>query len=110
MTNHDDTIALRQMLDHAKRIRRLLSGYEKSAFEHDERSYFAILHLLAIVGEAANCVQPETRERYPEVPWRALVGMRNRIIHGYDVVDVDIIWDTVSNDIPDLIDHLEKGG
>ena len=109
MTNHDDGIALRQMLDHAKRVRRLLSGYDKSSFERDERSYYAVLHLLVIIGEAANRVRFESRDRYPAIPWRALIGMRNRIIHGYDVVDVDVIWDTVSNDIPELIDQLKTG-
>lgn len=63
--------------------------------------------LVEIVGEAATRVSAETRARLPELPWRPAIGMRNRLIHGYDIVDVDTVWGTVVLDLPPLVAQLE---
>jgi uncharacterized protein with HEPN domain len=67
----------------------------------------ALTRLLEIMGEAASRVPVEARIRYPEIPWVQMVGMRNRLIHGYDAVDFDILWQTVIEDLPPLIAALE---
>ena len=64
--------------------------------------------LLEIIGEAASRVPPESQSRFRELPWNEMVGMRNRIIHGYDTVDYDRVWSTVPDDLPALIQLLEK--
>ena len=61
-----------------------------------------------MLGEAATRVSEEMRDAHPEIPWRFAIGMRNRLIHGYDVVDLDIVWDTAHENLPELIGQLEE--
>ncbi len=67
----------------------------------------ALTHLLEIIGEAAARISEETQSRYPQIPWRQIIGLRNRLIHGYDVVDLDILWDIADQDLPSLIAELK---
>jgi uncharacterized protein with HEPN domain len=66
------------------------------------------VRLLEVIGEAAARIRPEERELYPNVPWNAIIGLRNRLIHGYGSVDFDILWQIVHEDLPALIAVLEK--
>ncbi len=66
------------------------------------------MRLLEIIGKAATRVGVATRTRNPAIPWFQVVGMRNRLIHGYDVVDLDVLWQTVTEDIPQLVRDLES--
>ena len=68
----------------------------------------ALVRLLEIVGEAAARVSHEMQERYDDVPWPAIIGLRNRLIHGYDSVDLDVLWAVVSTDLPALAERLER--
>jgi uncharacterized protein with HEPN domain len=61
-----------------------------------------------IVGEAANRVSEATQRAHPDIPWSNIIGMRNRLVHGYDVIDYDLLWDTVTSDLPPLIAALQK--
>jgi uncharacterized protein with HEPN domain len=67
----------------------------------------ALVRLMEVVGEAAAQIPEEIRARYPEVPWRDVADFRNRLIHGYDAVDFDILWTIIQSDLPPLIRHLE---
>jgi uncharacterized protein with HEPN domain len=69
-------------------------------FESDYRTNFAVVRALEIIGEAAKRITDPVRERYDDIPWKSMAGMRDRIIHGYDVVDLRIVWNTVRQDIP----------
>jgi uncharacterized protein with HEPN domain len=64
--------------------------------------------LLEIVGEAASRVPADERAKYPGIPWAQIVGLRNQLIHGYDNVDFDILWQIVTQDLPPLVAELEK--
>ena len=66
------------------------------------------MRLLEIIGAAANNISMEERSRYPEIPWSQIVSLRNRLIHGYDAVDFDILWQILTQDLPLLIAALEK--
>ena len=66
------------------------------------------MRLVEIIGEAAAHVSQQTRERYPKIPWEDIVGMRNRIVHGYDEVDFDILWDVVELHLPPLVDEVRR--
>lgn len=69
---------------------------------------FATLHAIQIIGEAASKVAPEARAAVPGIPWAALVGMRNRLVHAYFDVDTDILWETLKSSVPMLIDELSR--
>lgn len=89
----DDTVYAGQMLDCARRAVRLAKGKTRSDFDNDETLILALTHLLQMIGEAARRVSPEFRQRNPDVPWAAIVGMRHRVVHDYLNIDQDIVWD-----------------
>ncbi len=108
MTQHNDMIRLRHMLDHAKEAVDLIAGKAKTELQHNRVLELALIRLVEIVGEASAKVSSETQAKYPSIPWPQVIGMRNRLIHGYDSVDLDILWDTIEVDLPPLIAEIEK--
>jgi uncharacterized protein with HEPN domain len=81
-------------------------GLDKSAFLNDIKTQSAILHQLMVLGEAVKRLSPEFRSRHPEIPWLLIAGMRDRLIHGYDIVDLNRVWKTAIADIPDLLAQI----
>jgi len=67
----------------------------------------SLIRLIEIVGEAAARISPQGRQQYDTIPWLQVIGMRNRLIHGYDHIDLDILWDTIEVDLPPLIKSLD---
>jgi uncharacterized protein with HEPN domain len=108
MTQHDDKVKLQHMLDHANEAVSLVSGKEKTDLQKNRLLELALTRLIEIIGEAAAKVNPGIQAKYPSIPWPQIIGMRNRLIHGYDTVDLDILWDTIEIDLPPLISELEK--
>lgn len=80
---------------------------DKLAFLEDLKTQSAILHQLLLLGEAVKRLSEEFRTQYPEVTWRQVAGMRDKLIHEYDQVDLDEVWQTVSADVPRLLALLE---
>ena len=72
-------------------------------FLQDIQCQDAVIRRIEIIGEAAKRVSVQTRDMHPEVPWATMIGMRNLMIHDYDDVDMDIVWDTVHRDLPELL-------
>jgi uncharacterized protein with HEPN domain len=108
MTRHDDATRLRHMLDHAAEAVQMAEGRQRHDLEADRQFCLALTHLVEIVGEAAARVSPEGRERWQAIPWRGVIGLRNRLIHGYDAVDLDILWIIVQDDLPPLVAELRR--
>jgi len=108
MTQHDPIVRMRHMLDHAKEAVELLAGRGKADLKGNRVLELALVRLVEIVGEAAARMPVEEQSRYPSIPWKEIVGMRNRLVHGYDVIDLDVLWDTVQIDLPQLIEELER--
>ena len=108
MPNRDDRITLRQMLDHAREALNLVQGVKREDLNNQRVLCLALVQLCQIVGEAASRVSNEIRIQYPEIPWIKIISFRNRLIHGYDVVDHDIFWKILTTDLPELISNLEK--
>jgi uncharacterized protein with HEPN domain len=108
MSRHDDGVRLRHMLEHAREAVELAVDRTSDDLKNDRLRQLALVRLIEIVGEAAARVSPETRERHPEIPWSLMVGTRNRLIHGYDIVDHEILWATIQKDLPPLIAALER--
>ena len=77
-------------------------------FYEDIQCQDAVVRRIEIIGEAARRVSQETRDKYPQIPWREMTSMRNLVIHEYDVVDINQVWDTVQNKLPPLIEDLTQ--
>jgi uncharacterized protein with HEPN domain len=108
MPKHESSIPLRHMLDHAREAFALVRNRSREDLEADRLLNLALVRLLEIIGEAASRVSAEERTRYPAIPWLQIIGMRNRLIHGYDSIDFDILWQTLVEDLPPLIAALEN--
>jgi uncharacterized protein with HEPN domain len=108
MSRHEGDIRLRHMLDHAKEAVAMVRGRTRGELDTDRQLNLSLVRLLEIVGEAAGRVSANERARHPNIPWSEIVGLRNRLIHGYDSVDFDILWRIVSDDLPPLIAALEQ--
>lgn len=108
MSRHEGDVRLRHMLDHAKEAVAMVRGKTPVDLDTDRQLNLSLVRLLEIVGEAAGRVPPEERALNPDIPWPEIVGLRNRLIHGYDSVDFAILWQIVSDDLPPLIAALEK--
>ena len=110
MQSDEDLVRMRHMLDAATEAVALSRGKGPGALARDRVLSLALVRLLEVVGEAAGRVSDDTREAHPEVPWSQIVGLRNRLIHGYDSVDLEILWRILSDDLPRLIEALEDAG
>ena len=108
MTHHDDRTRLRHMLVHAEEAAEMARGRSRADLDSDRKLNLALVRLMEIVGEAASRVSPNTRERITAIPWPDVIGLRNRLVHGYDKVDFDVLWDIVEYDLPGLIVALRK--
>jgi uncharacterized protein with HEPN domain len=104
----DDRSTLEQMLDTATRLRALARARTRAAFETDEVAQLALLHLIQRLGEGASRLSADFRADHPEFPWAEMIGMRNRIVHGYDDVDPNIVWRVSSEDIEPVVAALER--
>jgi uncharacterized protein with HEPN domain len=104
----DDLVYIRHAIDAAEKICLFTKGKSRSDLDADEPLALALVRLLEIIGEAANCVSAELINNNPNVPWKKMIAMRNRLIHGYFDINYDIVWDTIINDIPRLIDLLKQ--
>jgi uncharacterized protein with HEPN domain len=96
------------MLDHAREAQAMVQGRKREDLDRDRQLNLALVRLMEVVGEAAGKIPPEDRSKYPQIPWGEIVSLRNRLIHGYDSVDFDILWQIVTSDLSLLITELEK--
>lgn len=99
---------LRDMLEAAEKAEHFVAGMDFAAFKGDEKTAFAVVRALEIIGEAARHIPEPLRKRYPKVPWEDIVGMRNIVVHGYFNVDLEVIWRTVQDDLPPLRASLAR--
>ena len=107
MPKRNRYLPLHHMLDHAREAVTLTQGKSRADLEHERLLELALVRLLEVIGEAASRVPDEDCARYAEIPWPQIVGLRNRLIHGYDAVDMDILWQIIEYDLPPLIAALE---
>jgi uncharacterized protein with HEPN domain len=104
----DEKSYLYDILMASRRIVRFLDGLTETAFEASELHQSAVARELMLIGEAARFVSQETRDLHPDIKWSAMAGMRNWLAHAYTVINWKIVWETARDDIPRLIDSLEK--
>jgi uncharacterized protein with HEPN domain len=108
MPHSKDSARLRHMLDHAREAVEMAESKTRADLDKDRKLNLALVRLLEIIGEAAGRVSMEEQSRYPQIPWPEIISLRNRLIHGYDAVDFNVLWSIVSTDLPVLIKNLEK--
>lgn len=99
---------LRDMLNAAQLAQSFVQGIDWEVFEQDLMRQAAVIRQLEIIGEAARRISTETQAAIPSIPWAKVIGMRNRLIHEYDAIDLEVIWDTIHLALPGLIIAIER--
>lgn len=99
---------LEDILDAAQRAIQFTRGWSYSRFRADDRSHFATVRALEIIGEAAKRVPEEVREKYPQIAWSEMSRMRDKLIHHYTKVNLEVVWRTTREDLPVLIDQIQQ--
>ncbi len=102
-----DPWRIRHILDAIKRIERYISGKSYDDFLQDDMVYYAVVKNVEIIGEAANMLTKDFRELHDNIPWRAICGMRNYIVHEYFSVDSIVVWEVITKDLGELKNKLE---
>ncbi|MBD2678157.1 MULTISPECIES: DUF86 domain-containing protein [Nostoc] len=91
-----------------KRSLRYADGISKSELETNDEKLSAILYQITIIGEATKRLSQSFRQQHQEIPWRQMAGMRDVIVHDYDQLDFDVIWDVVENKLPELLNLIDS--
>ena len=99
---------IQDMIDFGEKVLSYTEGMDQDAFIADGLTYDATLRNLELIGEAATHIPSEVREAYPEIPWRAIVGARNRLAHAYLGIRDDVIWTIIQDAVPKLLPALRK--
>jgi uncharacterized protein with HEPN domain len=108
MLPENDRIRLRHMLEATREARGYVQGRSRADLDRESMLLRALVNCIGIVGEAASHISEETRIRMTGVPWRAIIGMRNRLVHGYFDINKDVVWTTVTHDLANLEPHLSE--
>lgn len=105
---HEFLDYVEDILDAMEKAEMLLEDVTFDQFVADFRINFAVVRALEIIGEATKRLPLSVREQYPDIPWKDMAGMRDRIIHGYDTVDLGIVWRTIKQRIPEIRPHIQQ--
>lgn len=104
----DDWVYVAHMLDMSKQAIDIVSSKNRSEYDADIVLRLALTHLVQVIGEAAQRVSIEFQNDHPEIPWREITGMRNRIVHDYLNVDEDVVWQVIQGDLPVLVNIIQS--
>ena len=99
---------LRDMLENAEKALSFVEGMDYDGFCTDDKAVYAVIRALEIIGEAARSISENVRQSHPEIQWREIAAMRNKLTHEYFGVNTKVIWRTVQEDLPAIIPHLRN--
>lgn len=102
-----DLIKLTHMLEAAQTCLEFSKNRKRGDLEKDKLLSFAVVRALEIFGEAASTISKDFQLKHPKIQWRAIIGMRNRLIHAYFDIDFDIVWEALTKEIPSIIPHIQ---
>lgn len=108
MSRHDPLVRLKHMRDAALEAIEMAEGRVRADLDRSKILERALRCQVIMIGEAAASLPTETRDRTSEIPWRDIIGMRNIVVHGYDLVDLDELWHAVTVNVPELIQALDR--
>jgi uncharacterized protein with HEPN domain len=103
-----DEVVLQDIINAARLVIEFVKGFDKDTFVYDWKTRSAVLYQLTVIGEAVKRLSKEFRSQFPEIPWILIAGMRDNLIHGYDLIDWDEVWKTSTVDVPDLLSRVES--
>lgn len=106
--NSEDRVRLQHMLDAAQQTLAFMEGRSREDLDDDMMLMLAVVRLIEIIGEAAQNTSKEIQSASPNIPWKQIKGIRNRLAHAYFDVDLDVIWDVIENSLEPLIQNIEK--
>lgn len=104
----DDEIRLRHMLDAAQEAMAFASGRSRRDLDGNRMLVLSLVKAVEIVGEAACQISAETRAEHPAIPWAEIVGMRHRLVHNYFDINLDVLWQTIATDLPELTARIRS--
>jgi uncharacterized protein with HEPN domain len=106
--SHEDTVRLRHMLDAALEIRGYVQASKRQDLNSDRMLVHSLVRLFEIISEAASQVSDDLKDNCPAIPWLVMTNMRNRLIHAYFAIDLNVVWSTSTEDIPMLVTELKR--
>lgn len=108
MSRHDPRVTLLQIRDAALKARKICAEHSSlNSLLEDWKATAALERFIEIIGEAVKRLPPDLRDTHPEIPWKEIAGTRDRLSHGYDDLDYQVLWDAVQTDIPELLPVIE---
>ena len=110
MPKRDPDLLIEDILAAIQKIERYTDGMDQELFRQDEKTVDAVIRNLEVIGEATRQLPEDFSNRHPNVPWRQIAGLRNRVVHEYFGLDLEIIWQVIRHDLPQLKTHLGELG
>ena len=108
MSDKDYKDYINDIVDSINYIKEFTDTINFEQFQKDIKTRFAVIRCFEIIGEAVKRIPEDFRNKYPFIPWKVMSGMRDRLIHGYDTVDVSVLWRTIKNNIPELEKNMKN--
>ena len=100
--NREFTDYLKDIADAIEKVQQFVEGMDFEKFSHDSKTVFAVIRALEIIGEASKKIPEATKREYPDLPWRGMAGIRDKLIHEYFGMNLQVVWNTINEDIPKL--------
>lgn len=107
MTHRSIQVLLRHMLDAAREAHGYVRDKRREDLDGERQLQHSLIRCIEVVGEAASRIDPDFRSAHPEIPWVGIIAMRNRVIHAYFDIDLDVVWTTSRDELPKLIEQIE---